>query len=489
MPPDRIKQPVVLDGAADVVANTLRRTVRRMRLRDGLVLVAAVLAVEAVGILLGWRVIGLLGGAIAASLIWRRGRARRNPAQAAACIERALPECRNVVITAEEMQRGLHQRPEWVWTRVMREAAERVRNVEPGQIVPLARAVVSLGAAVVVFVAVLMGGGPVATTAMRATLESLSNSGKVAAAMPLHVRVTISPPVYIAQPSRDYADPERITAIEGSTVRINATGGDRRWGIRFGDQALAVQDAGDASTAVMTVAATGYIAIDHREQLGGESAERPIPVTVSPDRAPTVRVTTPGRDVVVANVSQPVKVEASASDDFGLRSLEVLYTRVSGTGEQFNFEEGTLPITILRDSPLSWKASGEISLASLKLRPGDALVYRAVARDGRPADRGLATSDTFFIEVAGPGQIALEGFEMPPDQERYALSQQMIVLKIRRLRARERTLSPYDPRGIRSGDCRRTAGGSREFHLSDGWGRRRSGDGRGSREGESGRAG
>jgi hypothetical protein len=76
----------------------------------------------------------------------------------------------------------------------------------------------------------------------------------------------------------------------------------------------------------------------------------------------------------------------------------------------------------------------------MTLEPGDSLVYRAVARDKRPGDAGQASSDTFFLEIAGPGQVALEGFEMPPDQERYALSQQMIVLKIRRLRARERTL-------------------------------------------------
>jgi hypothetical protein len=36
--------------------------------------------------------------------------------------------------------------------------------------------------------------------------------------------------------------------------------------------------------------------------------------------------------------------------------------------------------------------------------------------------------------------VALEGFELPPDRERYALSQQMIVLKLERLRARERTI-------------------------------------------------
>ena len=135
-----------------------------------------------------------------------------------------------------------------------------------------------------------------------------------------------------------------------------------------------------------------------------------------------------------------VPLRATASDDFGLQSFELRYTKVSGTGEQFEFEEGSLPMGVSRESEVAWKGSAEIAVAALGLAPGDALVYRVVARDRRPGDAGLASSDTFFIEIAGPGQVALEGFDMPPDQERYALSQQMIVLKIQRLRARERTL-------------------------------------------------
>jgi hypothetical protein len=84
--------------------------------------------------------------------------------------------------------------------------------------------------------------------------------------------------------------------------------------------------------------------------------------------------------------------------------------------------------------------SGAFDLTRLGLEPGDSLVPRAGA--GRPpGGLGEAASDTFFIEVAGPGQVALPGFELPPDRERYALSQQMIVLKLQRLRAREATLS------------------------------------------------
>ena len=69
-------------------------------------------------------------------------------------------------------------------------------------------------------------------------------------------------------------------------------------------------------------------------------------------------------------------------------------------------------------------------------------MYRLTARDERPGTAGTASSETFFVEIAGPGQVALEGFEMPPEQERYALSQQMIVVKLRRLREREKRLSP-----------------------------------------------
>jgi hypothetical protein len=81
-----------------------------------------------------------------------------------------------------------------------------------------------------------------------------------------------------------------------------------------------------------------------------------------------------------------------------------------------------------------------LALARLKLEPGDALIYRAVAADRRPGDAGIASSDTFFVEIAGPGDVPLEGVEMPPDKERYALSEAMIVLKIERLQARESSM-------------------------------------------------
>ena len=323
---------------------------------------------------------------------------------------------------------------------VLQEAAGRVRSTHSGALVPLLRPAVLLGLMICVVVALSMGFGRSVSSAWRATIASISTAGDVAAAMPLEVTVTVTPPAYTGRPVHEVRNPDRIDAIEGSTVRIAARGAGSGWHIRFGARALAANRRGAATVADVVASESSYIAIEPLDRAATDSSRRLLPLTVIRDRAPTVRMGTPGRDLVLPDAKHDVAVQASASDDFGVRSLEIRYTKVSGTGEQFEFEEGTLPVVLTRGGD-AWQASGRIAVTALELGPGDTLVYRAVARDGRPGDSGMGESETFFIEIAGPGQVALEGFGMPPDQERYALSQQMIVLKIQRLRARERTMA------------------------------------------------
>jgi hypothetical protein len=185
----------------------------------------------------------------------------------------------------------------------------------------------------------------------------------------------------------------------------------------------------------MTLIESGYIAIEPPDPAAADRRLL-LPVAVSPDRAPTITIDAPGKDLLLPDTRSTVAVAGSATDDYGLQTLDLRYTKVSGSGEQFEFSEGSIPLSIARDSGRSWKARGELALGTLALAPGDSLIYRIVGRDRRPGDAGLASSDTFFVEIAGPGQVAVAGFELPPDRERYALSQQMIVLKLRRLKAR-----------------------------------------------------
>ena len=41
-----------------------------------------------------------------------------------------------------------------------------------------------------------------------------------------------------------------------------------------------------------------------------------------------------------------MRFDARATDDFGLRSLALRYTKVTGSGENFEFQEGEIPLTL-----------------------------------------------------------------------------------------------------------------------------------------------
>src|SRR5436190_1373866 len=147
------------------------------------------------------------------------------------------------------------------------------------------------------------------------------------------------------------------------------------------------------------------------------------------------RLTAPGRDLVYAGGNARITFDARATDDFGLRSLALQYTKVSGSGENFTFQDGTIPLDVAKPNAREWSGRVSRSLAELDLKDGDVLVYRAVAADARPGD-GTASSDAFFIEVSKLGVAAGDAFTLPDEETRYALSQQMLIVKTERLHQR-----------------------------------------------------
>ena len=197
-----------------------------------------------------------------------------------------------------------------------------------------------------------------------------------------------------------------------------------------------------------------------------------MPVVVSPDALPAVRITAPGRDLVYAGGNPRIAFDARATDDFGLRSLTLRYTIVSGSGEQFEFKDGEIPLAVTQRDARDWRGSASRSLADFNLKEGDMLVYRAVAADARPGD-GSASSDAFFVEISRLGVAAGDGFTLPEEETRYALSQQMLIVKTERLHQRrgqmpreelaEAALEPggraaHDSRGVRVHARRRGRG-------------------------------
>ena len=152
-------------------------------------------------------------------------------------------------------------------------------------------------------------------------------------------------------------------------------------------------------------------------------------------------LTSPGRDLFFSTVPASVPVAITAEDDLALGSVELRYTAVSGSGERFTFVERTVPVTLTRATARTWSASGTWSLAQLELAPGDLVVYRAIATDRRPGAPPVE-SESYVIEVVTPGAIAAEGFAADDQRDRYAASQQMVILKTERLLARRASLPP-----------------------------------------------
>ena len=431
------------DGVLD---RALQRIAHRLHLGAGLRVGAAVTAGAAVLLALlsvarvpsPWSLVATIALAIAAwisALYYRRS--SWTPGAAAAHVERATPESRNVVVTAHELMDHPERARPWIRARVVADAARILRDPDLATLVPLQKVTLLFVTALAALgLVVFMTFRPTAT--LRQTAGSTSGIGAGFARPQLRIAATVSPPAYTNVASLTVVDPDRIDAVEGSLIHLEADGEARPFTIRFGSAPLAVSTRGETSVADVKLEESGYFAFESAIMKG---ALRLVPVSVTSDRAPTIRIENPGKDLLMPDGKATIPLAASATDDFGLQSLDLRYTKVSGSGEQFQFVEGTLPLDVTRESNQSWKGKGAIALGPLGLQPGDALVYRVVARDRRPGGGGVSSSDSFFIEVAGPGQVALEGFDLPPDRVRYALSQQMIVLKIQRLRAREASMA------------------------------------------------
>jgi hypothetical protein len=370
-----------------------------------------------------------------------RASGRWTPAAAAKAFESTRPESRNLVVTAEELSRHPERARSWIRVRVLEQAASIIAGVAPSAVVPMSRPVVFSVVSALAAVLLVSGlaGRAMASVQQRAQ-DAVSFRSITPKASGLSLRATITPPPYTGEAAKTIENPDRIDAVQGSQLRLTVEGTDA-WRVRFGSDPVAVERATDRSVIDLPLTRSGYLAIEPAQADTSQARRRLVPVTVTPDRAPTIRIEAPGKDLLLPDAKPTIAVAASATDDFGLRSLELRYTRASGTGENFEFQEGTIPLQIAHENPRAWTARAALALTQLGMAPGDAIIYRVVGRDARPGDAGLAVSDTFFVEIAGPGQVALEGFEMPPDRERYALSQQMIVLKLERLRAKEKSIT------------------------------------------------
>jgi hypothetical protein len=368
----------------------------------------------------GWRV--------AYAQVYRvRSRGPRGPRQVAGLIESRAPGLGNLLVTAAELIDEPERVRPYIGERVCGYATRVASGLDLAALVPVRRALLALG---------VVGAFWVGTVTLAAAYplggrSSAAGAGENADVSGVDVLVT--PPEYTGIAAQTLRDPARIEALAGSrirlTVRASATGVSVE--TLTGRQALASADA-KTFTGDVLADADGYVAIEPTAADGRAGVRRLIGLSVTPDRLPRVRLTAPGRDLLVPNANRSLELAVETDDDIALASLRLRYTKVSGSGEQFTFTDGEVPLEITRTNDKTWTATGTWPLGALGLEQGDMVVYRGVATDRRPG-APVAESDTYIVEITAPGAEAMAGFAIDDEKAKYALSQQMVILKTERL--------------------------------------------------------
>ena len=361
----------------------------------------------------------LIGGALAV----------KRKQHVARAVEARAPQCRNLVITAAELiDRPERVRP-YIGELVLRRAAAIIAQLDPPALFPARGVLTQFAAAVIVwgsaFALVLLG--PALFTG-GAVLRASSDLAEIKS-----IDVTVTPPAYTRQPAFTLRDPARIQAVAGSRVRLSVSADANAATMQTVNAQSPLQADSGRFVGEFSADADGFVVVAATNERG--SARRLIGLVVTADQGPRVRITTPGRDLLLPDAKRTIDVAVESEDDLALSSLALRYTKVSGSGEQFTFTEGELPLQVARVNEKKWTGRSALGLEALALGPGDMVVYRALASDRRPGAVAIE-SDAFIVEITAPGAVAMEGVSIDEEEDKYALSQQMVILKTERLLAR-----------------------------------------------------
>ena len=377
-----------------------------------------------------------VGAAIIGAILgwWRSLPAQR---AVAATLERLVPTSRNLFVTAAELSRDELSRNELAGTTppvaefVRRRANDLAGTVHVDAMFPIRHRLIALTGSVVLGALAVMlihGVQREAFITPRAAIASITGRVDIT-----RIAVRVTPPRYTKRNATTARDPARIDALIGSSITLTVDANADSLVVTTRDNARAIAR-GDARAFTVSLSATldGFVSLEPRSRDGRVGVRRLIGLSVRSDESPRVRIAQPARDIIFPDANHTLDVHIEADDDLGLAALTLRYTKVSGAGERFTFTEGEIPITITRASEERWTARAKLALEPLLTEAGDLVVYRAIATDARPGSPPVE-SDAYIAELTAPGGIAAAGFSVDPDENRYALSQQMVILKTERL--------------------------------------------------------
>ena len=204
-------------------------------------------------------------------------------------------------------------------------------------------------------------------------------------------------PAYTGLQPQKQEDGGDIAALKGTEVHLFVTptvpvvGG----AIVFEDTDTIPLTAGAEGTLTgqLTVQTDGLYRIVFETADGDQVVGSPeYLVDVLTDQPPYVSFGKPGRDIKVTNIEE-VFIEVEAEDDYGVRSVELVYSINGGTEEKVWLYQG-------RGTRKEISAGHTFYLEEIELEPGDFVSYYARASDDNGVTgRQLSTTDIYFMEI------------------------------------------------------------------------------------------
>lgn len=262
------------------------------------------------------------------------------------------------------------------------------------------------------------------------------------------IQARVTPPAYTGERATQLDDPTSIPALAGSRIEIRGTGNSSGITASIPGLEVDVRDSDDGWTMSMIMPSKPAALT-----LKDRSYERIVVLDPHADTPPKIVLSSPLRDSTLRVAQLVIRLEATATDDIGLRGAYFEYLITTGSGEIFSARTVNTPVVGFGGARRG-SISATLDLASLKLNQGDVVSIRAIAQDGNTlSGPGTATSDTRTFRIAMASEydsIAVDA-AAPLPIDTTAMSQRMLIMMTEKL-VKEKPKIPRKDLVRRSGE-------------------------------------
>nr|WP_281389563.1 DUF4175 family protein [Chitinophaga qingshengii] len=257
-----------------------------------------------------------------------------------------------------------------------------------------------------------------------------------------NVQVTLQPPVYMRRPARTQST-FNITTPDSSAIKweIHTNSAVTQLALLFNDSTrLPLQP--DAAHTTWTATRTPHKSGFYQVALNGQLSEL-YQLQLIPDQLPVIRVTSPQPYTTIEfGQSAKVNVQATLTDDYGIRDARISLTIASGNGEAVRFKDQEQSFdNSFSGQSTQYQVAKTLNLTAMGLKPGDELYFHIRVTDTRRQEN---RSDVYIVTLPDTAQLfsmegMVTGVAFKPE---YFRSQRQIILDAEQLLREKDSIGP-----------------------------------------------